>query len=153
MDIEPDAFKYIRCGAKEWTYYQTMVVFLFGTFNGIHDRDELFRLTKISRRLINRACDNLSANGIWKDGITYAEFDGENDWMEIILCTMAATGELNRITVQEEKEEPIDIDALLQKQYEREMQPYVFDRSFMSNSEQNPERSVATGDAQSDAVG
>lgn len=94
--IEPEAFFDLSIHNKEWLYYRSMLLFLYGTLNGIHDVAGLRTATKFKTSTIKTVCKNLSENGIWKDGIAYVDLDEGEAWMEIVLCTMCAMGQLGR---------------------------------------------------------
>lgn len=143
--IEPEAFKYLKMHNENWFYYRCMMLFLYGTLNGIHDYKGLKAATQFKTATIKTVCKNLSENGIWKDGLASVDFEEGNEWIEIILCTMCAMGDIVRfqeainfpvpalplsmipaLQILEQRLFKETLDEIKVKQIERKNNPYEF---------------------------
>lgn len=141
IKIEPSDFTYIKRRHETKRYYQSMVIFLYGMFNSIHDIDTLHKVTKFKRSTIESAVQNLTKSGIWANGISYMEVDPDDSFsfmIEIVLCSACAAGQLNRVSTYPPPEIPLIHPPILQFttlallkevkeiQLARESHPYKF---------------------------
>lgn len=117
LDIEPVAFIYSKRRYETKRYYQSMVTFLYGTFNMVQDVETLHQATRFKKSTIESIVENLTETGIWANGIAHMEVDPDDSFsfmIEIVLCSACAAGELSRVIVYPPPAIPLTHFAILQ---------------------------------------
>lgn len=75
--------------------FKAMMIFWIGANYG-YDKVKTAKTTKYTEDEVQAVFSNWEESKILVDGVIVGEFDGENDWMEVILISMCGAGELIR---------------------------------------------------------
>lgn len=87
--------------------FKSATIILTGIANNTVSENKIKRITGYLRNEVEFIMHNLRANGIARySGGWWVDLSDENSWMELILCSLAGSGELSRVDesfVSEEK--------------------------------------------------
>ncbi len=75
--------------------FKAMVIFWIGA-NYNYDKVKTAKTTRYNECEVDTVLVNWAQSEILVDGVIHGEFDGENDWMEVILIAMCGAGEIVR---------------------------------------------------------
>jgi hypothetical protein len=88
--------------------FRAAIIFWMGIEFGFYSK-AIARSTGYNAKEVQLVLDNWRESEILIENVIYGEFDGKNDWMEVILIAMCGAGELvrrteNKISTKKEKE-------------------------------------------------